>query len=168
MPKKYKNLYTINEKNVAITINTKYGNFTTYIDHEDLERSKAINWNVSGLPRKNFYIRGSIPGGFTISLHRLIMSFPQDSVIDHKDGNTLNNCKENLRACSVVDNNLNRKTNNNFKGTRKKGLKWEAFCTINNKYNHIGTFETIELAANAYNIYCKKIRNNDFFIQNQA
>src|SRR6478752_5115968 len=45
----------------------------------------------------------------TIYMHRSIMNISEKNIIvDHKDHNTLNNQKENMRPCSVRENGANR------------------------------------------------------------
>lgn len=85
-------------------------------------------------------------------IHRMIMSEPPGMVIDHIDGNKLDNRKENLRICTQQQNGWNRgKPSNNtsgFKGVcwHKQTQKWQAI--INHK--HIGYFKTAEKAYEAY------------------
>ena len=42
-------------------------------------------------------------------MHRIIMNCPDGKFIDHKDGNGLNNQKENLRICTKQQNSGNSK-----------------------------------------------------------
>lgn len=80
--------------------------------------------------------------------------------IDHKDHNTLNNCKSNLRRCSRAENNTNRvmllnKTGPSFKGvhmgTGNYKHKFVAFISVGKKAIYLGTFNTDIEAARAYN-----------------
>lgn len=90
-------------------------------------------------------------------LHRLIMDAPSDRQVDHIDGNGLNNCKSNLRLCTLPQNLMNKckkPTNTTgYKGVyRHKGTrKWRAQISTNNRAMHLGSFTTKEQAALAYN-----------------
>jgi hypothetical protein len=92
--------------------------------------------------------------------HRLVWlietgSFPSKH-LDHIDGNKLNNCFANLREVTVKQNSENKiAQKNNQLGIRgvcfnKRLGKYIAQIQHNGKNNHIGVFETIEQAKNAY------------------
>jgi hypothetical protein len=88
----------------------------------------------------------------TPSMHRLIMGCPEGFVVDHIDGNTLNNQKSNLRICSNSQNIRNNKACgvSGFKGVRKNWNKYQARIRHDSKEIHIGLFSTPESAAAAY------------------
>jgi len=94
----------------------------------------------------------------TIYLHRTIMDcIPNDGkVVDHINGNTLDNRKENLRICTQADNCVNRRKNRNntsgFKGVRwrEQNNAYVAYIQVSGKNKYLGLFPTIELADNAY------------------
>ena len=73
-------------------------------------------------------------------------------VIDHKDGDPMNNKIENLRSCTPSQNSLNCKMRpNNTSGVRnvnwdKLSKKWLVRIRLNGKRKHIGSFEDFELA----------------------
>ena len=85
------------------------------------------------------------------------------SVIDHIDGNKLNNCKSNLRLCSIGENMCNRKKlggdskASKFKGVTKSGNKWRATCRKDKQIHHLGSFATEKEAAEAYNNKVKEL-----------
>ncbi len=59
-----------------------------------------------------------------ILMHRLIADTPKDRFTDHKDGDTLNNRRENLRVCTTRQNAANMKKRSNqssiYKGVTKR------------------------------------------------
>jgi len=67
-------------------------------------------------------------------------------VIDHIDRDKLNNCVSNLRIVSQQENQFNRCC----KGYQKNGNKYTARLQINRKIICLGTYDTRELAHNAY------------------
>lgn len=94
----------------------------------------------------------------SFAVHRLIyILFNKESpkYIDHIDGNPLNNKIENLRKCTASQNQYNRGLSKNnksgVKGVRwdSQYRKWRAMIGIENKYVHIGRYETIEQAKEA-------------------
>lgn len=94
--------------------------------------------------------------------HRIIWSMmkgiiPEGMLIDHIDGNPLNNRLDNLRLATRLENNRNRKRKSNsthdlkgisFDKSRKKG--WKAEIVISGKKKTIGRFLTKEEAHAAY------------------
>jgi hypothetical protein len=80
-----------------------------------------------------------------------------DGVIDHRDGNSLNNKFENLRQCSVKENceNLRKARKTSKSGIlgvswHKQMGKWRASIKNNGKFKSIGLFHTPEDAYTAY------------------
>jgi len=73
-------------------------------------------------------------------------------LIDHIDGNKLNNKIENLREATIFENQRNRKIQlNNSSGVKNvywhnKEKSWRVQLRFNNKLNYIGSFKDIELA----------------------
>ena len=51
----------------------------------------------------------------TKQLSRFLMDFPEGLVVDHKNGNSLDNRRCNLRICTASQNQYNRKPNKNNK-----------------------------------------------------
>ena len=103
-----------------------YGTHTILVDDEDYDKVKQYRWWVH--KRGNtFYaktkIRNDIGKFKNQSLHRFLMGLESGNidkrVIDHLDGNGLNNQKANLRICTVMENTQNhRKVNKPPKNIR--------------------------------------------------
>ena len=93
-------------------------------------------------------------------MHRLIMSCPDDMFVDHIDGNTLNNTRENLRICTHLQNHRNKKKTRRYKGrptiSQFKGVNraskntWLAKLQKNRERIYLGCYPTEEEAARAY------------------
>lgn len=115
--------------------------------------SDGFNWYAERHPHKN-------GKRWCESLHRLISGASKGMSVDHIDGNGLNNCRNNLRICTVAENALNRRPRKGgasiYKGvgkkfSRGKFWKWSAYIQINGKRRNIGHFSTELEAAKAYN-----------------
>ena len=72
-----------------------------------------------------------------------------DNMIDHVNGNPLNNRIENLRIVTNQQNNFNRKSSKGYRW-HKQNKKWLSQIKINGKNKHLGCFESEEEAREAY------------------
>lgn len=128
---------------------------TALLDDSDYQKLKLFNWHAK---KCNSVIRERRINGkkIIIFLHREIMNAPSRMEVDHRNGDRLDNRKENLRLCSRAENNMNRpKQKNNtsgFKGVvwHKHNKKWLAQIGINRIKKAIGYFDDIKEAAKAY------------------
>ena len=71
-----------------------------------------------------------------VSLHRLLMSPPDNMQVDHINGNGLDNRRENLRVCTNAQNNANKPPQKNsksgFKGVHQTSKnRWRAYIGSN-------------------------------------
>lgn len=95
--------------------------------------------------------------GAIIYMHTMLVKAPFGWVVDHIDGDKLNNLTANLRACQQIDNSRNRKnlSKNNtsgYKGVTKTAEgRWRARITDNGTEVRLGHYDTQEEAALAYN-----------------
>lgn len=144
----------------------KYGPHKVEIDDEDWPKIKDYTWCVQ-TRRKNdgtvtilavVAIKRRGTKNKTYYLHRLLIA---GRMIDHKNGNVLDNRKSNLRVCDYSTNRQNAVANysadRGFKGVRqlktKTGkIKYFAQIKINGKRKSRGNFDTKEAAAVAYNV----------------
>jgi len=125
------------------------------VDDEDFHYLSQWTWHASKHGKKYYaentsYRKNKSPK-ITL-MHRLILEAKQ---IDHIDGNSLNNQKENLRACNKSQNAANqisRRGTSKYKGVCwcKRNNKWLAKITVNYKCKHLGYFINEIDAASAY------------------
>lgn len=93
-------------------------------------------------------------GSMKLLLHRLLAAAPPDMLVDHVDGNKLNNCRANLRLATHAQNTFNSKkrasNRSGFKGVSRRGSRWGAFITKDRRQSYLGLFGTPHEAALAY------------------
>jgi len=117
-------------------------------------------------PNSWYAVRGT--GGHgnkrMLLMHRAIMNASDGVFVDHIDGDGLNNVDENLRLCTMTENNHNKKINKNnstgFKGVHKhigKPKPYEASIGVDNRKVSLGYFYTPEEAALAYDAAARNI-----------
>lgn len=102
----------------------------------------------------------------SIKLHRFIMEPPEDKVIDHLDGNTLDNRKSNLQV-TTQSINARRKKYNGVNAKNKSGHrnvswkanheKWEVKITKNGKRYYFGEFDDVAEAGRVAEIKRKEL-----------
>jgi hypothetical protein len=91
-----------------------------------------------------------------LSLHVAIMRPLDGCEVDHINGNGLDNRRCNLRLASGRQNKMNMPMYRNNKSGHKGVTwhrhveKWRATIRVNDKYRHLGYFDTAEEAARAY------------------
>lgn len=89
-------------------------------------------------------------------IHRVILAAPDGSEVDHRNRNTLDNRRSNLRLCTVRQNAQNRRravTNRSgYRGVHwaKYDRKWKATIRVSGRKQHLGYFVSAEDAARAY------------------
>lgn len=105
-------------------------------------------------------------------MHRLIMNFPKYKLVDHINGNGLDNRKENLRLANEQQNTHNSKPSKNNKlkikgvieSKEKRRKKFAARIYYNGKGINLGRYFTIQEATVAYNNAAKKYFGEFAFI----
>lgn len=89
---------------MKLNISTKtHPDTFTEIDDADFESIKGFRWAATRR-RKKLYVRGTVQGR-DVLLHRFLMGEPDGVLIDHRDGDPLNNKRANLRECTIPQNN---------------------------------------------------------------
>lgn len=128
------------------------------IDEDDYERLSLHTW----YHYKNEKYAYTRIDGKKIYMHRFVMNAQSGQIIDHINGDTLDNRKQNLRFCTRAENSYNSKSRSRasskykgvtFDGSRKK---WLVYITVDKKRFYIGAFTCEGAAANAYNYYAEK------------
>ena len=137
-------------------VSPTYGSKEVLLDKEDLRLLEECTWSVwNDHGRDIFYVRRTkrnAPKGFENYFHRLVMNAKKGDIVDHKNGNTLDNRKENLRFVSQSENGLNRaKLNKNNTtgavGVRKIRNRYYPYIRINRKQEWFGGYATLEEAV---------------------
>lgn len=120
------------------------------IDATDLGIVRPYTWSVNGR-----YAQG-YRGNTVIRMHRLIMGDPKGMVVDHINGDGLDNRRSNLRVATRAQNSVNTSpivTNTSgYKGVSpgKVPGTWYARIVVDGRQRYLGAFATPEDAARAY------------------
>lgn len=142
------------------------------IDKEDFDKVKDYGWSVLFSKKRNVYYAVGIVNSKKVLMHRFIMNADGLCDIDHKDHNTLNNRKSNIRICIRTQNNMNRdKQKNNSSGYKGVSINqcgnYFANITVNKRTTYLGTFKTALEASEAYQKAAKELHGEFYYDPNK-
>lgn len=128
-----------------------------YFDLEDYELIKDYCWRKIGGESEHQYIASTKDNGSPLLLSRLVTNCLENKnkVVDHKNHNTLDNRKSNLRITTQSFNGANKnKMSNNKSGVSgvfydKERKKWRVEIGLNYKNHYIGRYDLFEDAVKA-------------------
>jgi hypothetical protein len=146
-----------------------YDGSITVVDDDDFEKYGEYKFYSNG---KGHVYRNGENG--TMYLHREIMNAPDGMIVDHINGDKLDNRKSNLRLATPRQNQFNKRkttkeTSSLYKGVCwiKKTNAWLSSIRIDGVRTNLGYYETEEAAAIAYNEKAKQY-HGDFALLNDV
>ena len=120
---------------------------------EDLPLVRDYTWRLRIGKLGHAYTYTYIDGKY-VAMHRALLNAPKTMWVDHKDGDGLNNTRENIRLCTPAQNMANkaveRRNSLGLKGVWLSNGKYRASIKPNGKTVGLGTYSTKEEAAAAY------------------
>lgn len=135
------------------------------VSPSDYYQVKNFNWYLGSNGREFYAFRNIKTGpGKTrmVSMHRQIMDFPKGILVDHKNGDTLDNRRSNLRLATHTQNMHNcrkmKNTSSQYRGVsfiKDRGL-WGSQITNEGKRIFLGRFRDEIDAAKAYDCAARK------------
>jgi hypothetical protein len=128
------------------------------VNDEDYILVSIYTWHENKKGHTSYAVRYNPDHKRTdIYMHRVILCAGCGQEVDHKNGNGLDNRRNNIRICSKITNAQNRQ--NSWGSSKYRGISWvkdrnvwSAQIQINGKYIHLGRFDREEDAAYAYNL----------------
>lgn len=139
----------------------KFGSHEVLIDEEDFRQLFGWAFYIWTTPRHyGMYVHCYSPDDRRKPkrLHRIIMDAKPGEIVDHINGNPLDNRRRNLRVTTSSVNNQNARKRKDGVTSKYKGVSWyapgrcwKAQIQIKGKKRHIGYYPSQEDAAAAYN-----------------
>jgi hypothetical protein len=142
--------------------------YWSWIDEADYPRLSRFNWHINDKKngpscKSGLYAQTSVAGYGKLSLHTLIMDTPPGMVVDHINGDGLDNRRDNLRIVTPEQNHLN-KSKRKYASSKFKGVHWDStrggwLVKIKRQgaETYLGFFDSETEAALAYNEGAKMI-----------
>lgn len=138
------------------------------VDDDLYEEISQRTWHLAVMGPYSCYVvttvRAETKCGFTsLYLHRFVLNPTRGKIADHKDGNVLDNRMDNLRLATPTTSSRNqgmkRRSSMPYKGIqRSPSGKWNAKIRDEHGLRQwLGSFDTPELAANAYDDAARRI-----------
>lgn len=141
------------------------------VDDADFEYLNQWKWCASKSRKsKTFYaMRNARENGKNVGyrMHSVLMQTPKGMKTDHRNGDGLDNRRENLRVCNHANNLMNQSkridNKSGYKGvrffprSRSKTNPWRAEIRFEGKTRHLGLFPSLIAAAEAYDKSAKEL-----------
>jgi len=148
---------TLTQGKIALVDDEDYEYLMLYAKRWQAVRATSGSWYAVG------HKKMSGAGGQQY-MHRVILRAPSRRHVDHKNRNTLDNRRMNLRFASRAQNGWNRgvlvSNTSGFKGVNKFRSRWQARITVDCKRIFIGYFDTPNAAAKAYDEHAKRLHGS--------
>jgi hypothetical protein len=140
--------------------------FEAIVDDADFDWLIQWNWHAKFSPQRRRWVaaRSDWDGRRTVTvlMHRQILGLKRGEQTDHKNGDTLDNRRSNLRLCDGSENCVNRahRSGREFRGVFPRYKRFRAVFRFRGKTYRTRTYATAKEAAFAYNKlalkYCPK------------
>lgn len=133
----------------------------TIVDDDVYEELSWRKWRAVWKPNtETFYVYSSRGKENSLLMHREIMKAKYGTLVDHINGDTLDNRRENLRIVTTRQNQQNRHRGKSsiYPGVsiKKATSKWQATIVVNKVKIHLGYYKLEIDAFNAYLSACSK------------
>lgn len=140
------------------------------VDLQDYELLSSVKWSCV-VPNGTHKYAVRMDGSKYVYMHRVIMDAEVGTLVDHINGNTLDNRRENLRFATKSQNSINSskiRGISRYKGVwfRERNKPWVAEIHKDGVKYHLGSFKTEVAAAIAYNKKAVELFG-DFAVENK-
>ena len=130
------------------------------VDDADYKWLNQWKWYARKCQNRYYAARKITVNGkqHTVYMHRFIMNVLPELEVDHKNRNSLDDRRNNLRICQSQQNKWNTNLQKRKKTSKYKGVcfdkqlnKWKAYISLNDEKIHLGYYKNEDEAGLAYN-----------------
>lgn len=145
------------------------------VDDADFDFLSQWKWTLTQFRKKYTgyaytHMTSSFGTKTTVKMHRFLLGAPNGTIVDHINGDGLDNRRANLRITSQIINQQNRRgSQRNNKSSGVLGVtwdkaynKWKSQITANKKHINIGRYNSIHEAKQARLKYIQENRLEGF------
>lgn len=152
----------------VVNVTYKDSVIQAYISIEDYDEVSRRIWRISKKKNKYYLVSGSVANNNVIYMHRFIMrgqEIPDGYEIDHIDGNSLNNRRDNLRIVTRLQNiqNMSERIDNQLgiRGIAPDGHgKYEVDFAFNKRRYYFKPWDNLEDA-----VFCRSVLEDMFGLE---
>lgn len=126
------------------------------VSDEDYPTLSKYSWTRTRIRHHVYASRIIGHNGRKLWMHREILNAASGVIVDHIDGDGLNNTRSNIRLCTSAENNRNRRAvhcgRSRFKGVcwKSNPQKWQAYIRVLGKQRYLIQTDNEVLAAIMY------------------
>lgn len=151
--------------------------YVAKVDDADYEELSAVSWYAEVAGHAIYACRrdSTLPGRPKQYMHRRLLAATLGELVDHRDHDTLNCQRYNLRKATKAGNSSNRPkmrkaTSSQYKGVTldKRRNRWVAQIEAQGKHRWLGSFLVEADAARAYNDNAKLLFGEFAFLNEIA
>jgi len=128
------------------------GSFGACVLLDERDAARVLSFRSSWSGSREGYARWS-----SKLMHRLIIGAKPGELVDHINGDKLDNRASNLRIVTRRQNAMNSRASRNIRAGKRKGVRWDkdrglwnAGIVINGRRKFLGRFQTEDEGARAY------------------
>ena len=128
------------------------------VDEEDYDELRTLTWH-HGDEGYVVHTVGMEGKTYQLLMHRVVLRAAPNVLVDHWDGNRLDNRKFNLRSATHRQNAQNRApiAGRRYKGTYASDGRWKARIKYEGRMIHLGAYASEEIAALAYDLAADRL-----------
>jgi len=142
------------------------------VSDEDFDFLSQWKWSALETRGTYYAVRGGVKGYFYMHREIAKRTALEGDMVDHIDGDRLNNTRSNLRGCTNAENLQNRgKPSNNTSGVKgvhwdKARSKWKAEIQAGGEKYYLGRFDILVDAKTAYKRAARKLHKEFCYDRN--
>lgn len=136
------------------------------VDPADLPTLSKYKWRQQFRPDRAVAAVVCRSLGRLILMHHLVLPVSGGELVDHRNGNPLDNRKDNLRRCTHAQNMRNRRKHSNnrsgYKGVYFEARRrhWIAKIVVDKRKRYLGSYDTPALAHKMYCLMAKELHGD--------